>query len=325
MGLLTWVLRTPASFPPSGTNNHSNTFAYDPTVNLCLTYDPNADTWQWDGTDWTNLTPGSPMPNLTNMAIVYDGANSEIVMFGGYDGIVRDYTYLWDWGTATWTLQAPATKPSARQSIYMTYDEARGEVVLFGGTTNTSASGALAQTWVWDGTTWTQKSPATSPSARLSGSMKYDRANGNVVLYGGRNISSIVLNETWTWDGTTWTQESPTLDPDGREFFDMCWDSCAGRVILFGGVVTPVGGGGSFVDNQTWAWDGTDWTNLTPTVGTPTESDGPGMAYYESRREATVWTGTKAGGVLNDQTWVLPCGFVPQIYRLVRPMSSRPL
>lgn len=316
MALGTWQLRTPVNFPPSGTNNHSNCFVYDPTVDLCLTFDPNGESWQWDGTDWTNLDPGGTMPSLTNMAIVYDGANSELVMFGGTDGTVRNKTYTWDWGTSTWTLLTPATSPSARQLIYMAYDEARAEVVLFGGTTTSSASGGLNETWVWDGTTWTQQSPATSPSARSAGSMKYDRAHGNVVLYGGRDTASAVLNETWTWDGTTWTQETPTLDPDGREFFDMCWDSCAGRVLLYGGVVTPVLGGGSFTDDQTWAWDGSEWTDLTSEVGTPTESDGLGMCYYETRREATVWTGTKAGGVLNDETWVLPCSARrPQLIR----------
>jgi hypothetical protein len=42
----------------------------------------------------------------------------------------------------------------------MAYDAARGQVVLFGGY---DGSGYLNDTWVWDGTNWVQKFPATVP------------------------------------------------------------------------------------------------------------------------------------------------------------------
>ena len=65
----------------------------------------------------------------------------------------------------------------------MVNDPATGNVVLFGGITTGNAK--LADTWTWNGSTWTQQSPATSPSARYSTSMAYDSATGNVVLFGG--------------------------------------------------------------------------------------------------------------------------------------------
>src|SRR5947208_1517520 len=56
--------------------------------------------------------------------------------------------------------------PPARAGMGMAYDAGREEVVLFGGA---GADGThLGDTWVWDGTTWTQLFPATSPSARES-------------------------------------------------------------------------------------------------------------------------------------------------------------
>ena len=42
---------------------------------------------------------------------------------------------------------------------------------LFGGFNGTAA---LNETWTWDGATWTQLSPTTSPSARAGASMAYD-------------------------------------------------------------------------------------------------------------------------------------------------------
>src|SRR5262245_54635307 len=64
------------------------------------------------------------------------------------------------YGALNWEQKAPPTSPSARDRLAMTWDGARGQVVLFGGD---DGSGSLADTWVWDGSTWTQKSPATSP------------------------------------------------------------------------------------------------------------------------------------------------------------------
>ncbi len=48
----------------------------------------------------------------------------------------------------------------------MTYDAATGTVLLFGGRVNGTV---LSDTWSWDGTTWTQLTPATSPAARDRG------------------------------------------------------------------------------------------------------------------------------------------------------------
>src|SRR5207244_2155101 len=57
-------------------------------------------------------------------------------------------------------------------------------------------------TWVWDGTTWIQKFPATSPSPRVHAGMAYDKARQQVVLFGGANNPiTLVLGDTWVWDG----------------------------------------------------------------------------------------------------------------------------
>jgi hypothetical protein len=53
--------------------------------------------------------------------------------------------------------------------------------VLFGGYGNR----AFSDTWTWDGTTWTQQHPATSPPARGQAAMACDAATGTAVLFGG--------------------------------------------------------------------------------------------------------------------------------------------
>ena len=53
----------------------------------------------------------------------------------------------------------------------MVYDAARGRVVLFGGTLS---GPALADTWEWDGVSWTLVEPAVRPPARGGHAMAYD-------------------------------------------------------------------------------------------------------------------------------------------------------
>jgi hypothetical protein len=78
----------------------------------------------------------------------------------------------------------------------MTYDAATGNVVLFGGISDR----VLADTWAWDGTTWTSQGSATTPHVRELASMAYDAATGNIVLFGGTTDGTALrLADTWVW------------------------------------------------------------------------------------------------------------------------------
>ena len=69
----------------------------------------------------------------------------------------------------------------------MAFDPAINKMVLFGGYGGKYPNFQLfSDTWTYDGTTWTQESPATSPPAQR-GSMVYDPALGKIVLFGGAN------------------------------------------------------------------------------------------------------------------------------------------
>jgi len=143
------------------------------------------DTWVWDGTTWTQLSPASSPPATLGASMAYDAATGQIVLFVGSN--------TWTWNGTTWTQQSPANSPPARSEASMTYDAATGEVVLFGGFGN---SGPLNDTWTWNGTTWTQQYPASTPSIRESASVAYDAATGQIVLFGGDDFSTF-LGDTW--------------------------------------------------------------------------------------------------------------------------------
>ena len=81
----------------------------------------------------------------------------------------------------------------------MAFDAARSQVVLFGGV---SAGTTFGDTWAWDGTDWTERTPVHSPSPRTGPGMAYDIGRSQVVQFGGGDS----LGDTWTWGGTDWTQ-----------------------------------------------------------------------------------------------------------------------
>lgn len=214
------------------------------------------ETWVWNGNAWAQKFPTTHPSARTGQAMIFDPARSEVVLFGG----VYSLSDTWTWNGTTWTLKSPAKSPGGRYDHAMVYDAARGQVVLFGGS-NSSTSQGLADTWIWDGTTWTKKTPPVSPPARFSHAMTYDAANGVVVLFGGYGGGK-ELSDTWVWDGTTWTQKAPSISPAARSSAVMAYDELNHEVVLYGGN----GDSGSFRD--TWIWNGSSWTQQTP-IGNP--------------------------------------------------------
>jgi uncharacterized protein (TIGR03437 family) len=197
--------------------------------------------------------------------------------------------------TPTWTQKSPSTSPPARAYSAMAYDSAHGQAVLFGG--EGSNFSALGDTWVWDGTNWTQKSPAASPPARSGHTMAYDSAHQKVVMFGGGNNG--LFNDTWLWDGTNWTQQTPQTSPGARANHAMAYDSSHGQVVLFGG--TPGGQGNDL--NDTWTWDGSNWTQQQPQTS-PVARTAHIMAYDSGHAQTVLFSGADVNGRPLDDTWV---------------------
>ncbi|MBL8934516.1 MAG: hypothetical protein JNM69_08175 [Archangium sp.] len=128
----------------------------------------------------------------------------------------------------------------------MAWDPVRQRVVLFGGS---GQAGVLGDTWEWDGTTWTQRTPITSPPARRAHAMAWDEGRQRVIIFGGYPNS---LADTWEWDGTTWLQRMPLNPPPPSAYLGLASDTVRRHVVLFGGQYST--GPTSF---GTWVWDGT--------------------------------------------------------------------
>ncbi len=154
-----------------------------------------------------------------------------------------------------WELARGGPGPGFRRGHAMVYDRARDEIVLYGGHYKLTEGRTqfLADTWVYDGRGWTERSPSVSPGVRTSYALAYDATLGVVLLFGGRDQQGTRYQDTWAWDGSNWKQVAE-LGPSPR--LDAAMVSHEG-VILFGGTtdashVVPA-------ESDTWRWRGGEW------------------------------------------------------------------
>lgn len=230
--------------------------------------------------------------------MTYDVARQRIVIFGGSSsaGYLNE---TWEWDGTNWTHRVPPASPPARNNHALAYDAARQRVVLFGGYSSASSS-ILRDTWEWDGTTWLQRTPVTSPPAHDYHAMAFDPVRQRVVLFAGRTPTSNVNADTWEWDGTTWTERVPLNSPPVRNSPAMTWDALRQRIVVFSGRDSSASG----YLSDTWEWDGITWTQRTPMASPPGRSN-HALAYDGNRQQVLVFGGLGGSGVYFSDTWQL--------------------
>ena len=197
--------------------------------------------------------------------------------------------------TPGWTLLSPnGSAPPTRQSGDMAYDDASGQFVMFGGATDGSA---LGDTWTFAAGNWTSWSGPSfvSPSPRWYYGMAYDPEIHEVVLFGGRDVSTD-FNDTWTWNGTAWSQVVTSIAPPPMTTSRMVWDAADGYVVLTGGYSIMPNAPSEY--DFVWTFNGRGWTNITSTVtGYPAGPHGPIMSVYDPAISKVVLFGANIGPV----------------------------
>lgn len=246
---------------------------------------------------WTQLFPATqPNGRTGGNFIATDTIRSRVVIAGANSGgnALRD-AFTWD-GT-DWTSQGNVFAADHGLGRAVCWDDANGNVVAFGG--GVVFSGGFFfynnETWIWNGTTWTQVFPATSPPDRVYGVMAYCPALGQVVMFGGFNNNGY-RNDTWAWDGTNWTQLTPATSPSKRR---------GALLVTYGNDVFMFGGhgglaSGPFSDNaETWKFNGTNWVLLTP-AHSPSAREDHLFAAWPALNKVILYGGTHLGVVQQD-------------------------
>ncbi len=202
-----WTKASPVTSPAPGENE---AMVYDAALGDIVLYTDSGNTWTWDGTNWTKLSPAASPGPLCTESMAYDSSSSTVLLFGGYynssppsnapcGGNSQGDTALdatWSFNGSTWTKLSPTNSPPARAQAAMAYDPNTSQIILFGGCAGYSQNcNALADTWTWDGTNWTQASPQSSPPGG-------DGQNG-MAWDAGTDVMVMVGNGGSTWQYPT--------------------------------------------------------------------------------------------------------------------------
>lgn len=251
---------TPSAFPGT-TNRFDQGLAYETRANASIDFGGYyhgqttdqylADTWSWNGTAWTKLTPSSSPSarGRANMATLRTGG---VLLFGGQTSTGAALADTWLWNGTTWQLQPASPAPAASvNGNPVAFDAARDDVL--------SVSNG---TWAWDGAHWKQLQAALPTSWLAYGAMAYDATRGRAAIeYAGQTGSGTVLSE---WDGAAW-QPLPSQIPASLGI-PFVYDSFGARFI-----VLP--GDGS-VQQGRWTYPG----EVDETCMSGVDADGDGLA-----------------------------------------------
>jgi cysteine-rich repeat protein len=195
-----------------------------------------ADTWRWDGSTWIDEHPIVSPPRRSHPALAYDLRRSRVVLFGGFNQNGNATADTWEWDGVTWRDRTPPTMvsgPHARSGAAFACTDT--ECVMFGGAKNLGVTYHV-DTWIWDGTSWTENTTSTSnPSGRRSAQLAYDPVARRLVLFGGETTLGAITTElfdTWTYEAGQWTLRS-ILGPHPTQTPTLAWDDAAKQMVLF--------------------------------------------------------------------------------------------
>lgn len=241
---------------------------------------------------WRQLSPARSPQARTGCAMTYDPVSQKVVMFGGLDASNANLNDTWTFDGTNWTQVTTSVAPPVRNGATMAFDQTMKKVVLFGGfDTNTY----LQDTWLWDGATltWSQAVLAKSPP-RATGAMAFtDPKTGRAMMFGGYNANNIVpvYNYTWQWGGSLWKQLNPSVVPYPRAWGTATTDAVHHNVVLTGGT------GDTIRADNTWTWDGVNWTMQSPQ--TQVEAFIGGASAFDPALQTSI----VFGGVAETWSW----------------------
>lgn len=244
--------------------------------------------WSFDGQSWQRLADRS---GAERTATAFDAQRGVVVNWGGLGGTNADVD---EFDGTLWRaihINGAQQRPSLLIGAAMTFDGVHGYSLMFGGATSTGP--VVSQTWTWNGTAWTQRTPTTAPPARSDAGICFDASSGRVLLFGGYDGSGNGRNDLWSWDGTNWAAVpgSATGAPSARGQAVVTPTLSGAGCLVFGGRANATSG--TFFDDL-WRWDGSQWRAEYLAPAARTEC---GAAYDALRHRVVLFGGSAAAGV----------------------------
>lgn len=271
-----------------------------------------ADLWGYRNKQWFPITVSEgPSGGCANPNAAFDTDRARLVLVCSGATV-----YEFDPTAFTWKSFTLDKTPDSRRFASLTYDKKLKKTVLFGGY---GTSNYFNDTWLWDGTTWTEVKNGEKPNHRGLTMMWYDPLQEKTILYGGigrANLDQKVTRyaDMWSFNGSGWTKMSVSQTPGERLGAQIAINPTTGKLLLMGGLRAESDEKGKVIrqyfSNDTWEWSGTGnaWTELHPDRAPDTRENGM-MAWDPLANEIVVFGGYSFGFYRSDvwawngQTW----------------------
>jgi len=258
------------------------------------------DTWEWTGSRWLQVFPSHNPPARSGESMVFDSARNRVVIFGGRQGKLN-LNDTWSFDGNDWTEIKTANAPSVREIAGAAYDSVRDRIVLFGGTHQTYSTDGrtltetpLHDTWEFNGTNWTQI--LTDGPAVTKAILEYDPIRKQTIML-GVNASAATVMFAWDPAAATWKSLTPTVLPTCANEGAMTWQTSNNTILYTGGVCATSSG-----TEETYEWDGTNWTKIDLTLFAGTYL-APALTFDQDRQVAVLFGGAPPAGQLNTGTF----------------------
>ncbi len=205
-----WLQIQTATTPPHRSNQG---IAFDETRQIVVMFggwndsqldqDILGDTWEYDGTNWTSInTPIAPAAR-SNMQLVYAPNLGGVLLFGGIGRDAVHYNDTWLYNAQGWTQLQPTQSPPPRYGHQMAYHALHHTLILFGGTSfdATITFFTYADTWQFDGRTWSLATPAHFPPPTWNAGFAYYPPIVGILMFGGNSPHQNDLNQDlWAYN-----------------------------------------------------------------------------------------------------------------------------
>gem|GEM_PF-5296739 len=228
------------------------------------------------------------MESTDGGAILFGGRNTSV----GY----LDDTWVWIPDSDMWINITPtlAVSPPPREGGAVTFISSTDSFLLFGGK---NSGGYLDDTWIFNTTSmqWEQVTSALFPPAREGAMMAYFPPDNSVYLFGGEGTDG-KKQDMWRFDPETkeWNKITGITFPPGRAWGAMEYDSYNSTIVLFGGE------GETGALNDIWVFDGSTWSERTPSGDIPCPRYGVASIYDRDNNRMIIYGGTDGTSTYNE-------------------------
>jgi hypothetical protein len=265
---------------------------------------PSTVTWLWNGSDWSKASGTTPFVVFGGSSLATDPVSGRVVLLtrGPFaepalgvaqpaiacpmqTGVAADVqprcpgfpmvAPAWTWNGHQWKAIASSASTFDFTGSAIVDDAVTGKLASFGGDFIAPVPGPLpcqrclggapvkqstcctGRESVWNGSSWKQIATYANGPSTYGVTFTGDTATHSDVLLTGDG-------QTWLWTGV-WTRVHPGTTPPIVSSAASTYDAATGQVVVFGGFGVTSRETGLY--DQTWTWNGSEWTKRGGTSG----------------------------------------------------------